>query len=130
MMAGCTPVRQGIVQHRSLARIFAAGDQYGLEPQSVQAGRQQDYMDGWPADIQPSNDAQDFDFVVRDWKRGHADMKEGCLDAGLRGEIVLGITVSCHRRHIDAVIHVCSPPRPHRFILKHPQPHLRGQEHP
>jgi hypothetical protein len=42
-------------------------------------------------------------------------------------DIVLCVTVPCHGRDIDAVIHRCSPWCPQSFILKHPQPHLKGQ---
>jgi hypothetical protein len=40
---------------------------------------------------------------------------------------VLCVTVPCHGRDTDAVIHCCSTWCPQSFILKHPQPHLKGQ---
>ena len=43
---------------------------------------------------------------------------------------VLCVTVPCHGCDIDAVIRVCSPWCPQSVILKHPQPHLKGQEEP
>ena len=84
-------------------------------------------MDSGPADIQPSDDAQDVDFGVRDSKGIHADIREGCIEASMVAGTVLCITVPCHGRDTDAVIYCCSTWCPQSFILKHPQPHLKGQ---
>ena len=77
-------------------------------------------MDSGPTDIQTSDDAQDFDLVVRDWKGIHADIWEDCTEASMVADPVLCVTVPSHGCDIDAVIRVGSPWGPQSVILKHP----------
>jgi hypothetical protein len=87
-------------------------------------------MDSGPTDIQTSDDAQDFNFAVRDSKGIHADIREDCTEVSMVANPVLCVTVPCHGCDIDAAIRVCPLWCPQSVILKHPQPHLKGQEEP